>query len=590
MERKRGVGYIRVSSAMQSEEGLSLVHQRSKITKYCIDKDIHMVDLFEDAGRSGYNISEDESKKRPGLLLLLSAVKNLNIDYIVVTKNDRLGRDHEEKIFIKRLCRKHKVEIIYIDQPGLAGAASTPTEAFIDTMMDALDELYSMNLGMEVKKIHEDLAKKGLYTGGRIPIGYKLHEYVNPVGRKEKILIVDEETAPVVRLAYQMYLAGKGLNIIAIHFNTVEALGKTNWSQFSVSIILKNPNYYTRVWNRSESRRVHGYSKPKEEWIYAEGEHETIISEEDWMAVQDLMAKKNKSLGRKKMLSHNRNHDSRYYGKYILTGMIKCKICGKSYTSTRTTSTRSGTVGYYFRCPTAKSAPKDNKCSNSLNMQKLDMIIWEQLCQFLTPEQIATEIDRSLKEEGEKNKFHNEKFNDYKKRMENNQKEIDNLIKIVSATDISISANMRAIDRYNQKLIELEDDNTELQKKISGLGEPLPEEVKFPLDLEIVQQEYLINPDYINYLDIEVTKAIINTLVDRIEATRIDNKHTELEIFFKFNHPTIREIINFRKKSIKQTKLPIISDKNNPSKEDFSAFTHFLSDLYVPLAIGEPSP
>ena len=590
MVRKIGVGYVRVSSIMQSEEGLSLTHQREKIIQYCNDKNIKLLELMEDSGRSGYNISEDASKRRPGLILLMDAIKNKGIDYIIVTKNDRLGRDQQEKALIKHTCRKHRVEIIYIDQPGLAGAANTPTEAMIDSMLDILDEFYSMNLGMEVRKIHGDLAKKGLYTGGRIPLGYKLHEYRNELGKKEKILVVDEETAPVIRLIYQMYLAGKGMSRITVHLNTIQALNKGDWSQFSIAVILKNPNYYTRVWNRNESRRVHGYVKPEEEWIYAEGEHETIISEEDWKAVQELMAKKNKSLGRKGMLSHNTKHDSRYYGKYILTGMIKCTTCGKAYTSTRTTSDRSGTVGYYFRCPSAKNLPKDRKCSNSLNMQKLDMIVWEQLCKFLTPEQIAAEIDKALKEEGEKNKVQNEKHHDFRKRIKENEKTIDNLMKMVSNIDISKEANIRAFERYNQKLNELEDEVEELKMKLNNLGEPLPEEVKFPIDLEIVKKEYLINPDYINYLDVEVTKAIVNTLVDRIEATRIDNKHTELEIFFKFKHPSIRELINFRKRSIKQTNLPIVSDINTPSKEDFAAFTHFLSDLYVPQGIGEPSP
>ncbi|MCH4827674.1 recombinase family protein [Planococcus halocryophilus] len=592
MTRKIGVGYVRVSSTVQSEEGLSLTHQRSKIIKYCNDNNIKLLEMLEDAGRSGYNISDDESKRRPGLILLLDAIKNKNIDYVVITKNDRLGRDQQEKGFIKRLCRKHRVEIIYIDQPGLAGAASTPTEAMIDNLLDILDEFYSMNLGMEVKKIHGDLAKKGLYTGGRVPLGYKLHESVNLAGKKEKILVVDEETAPVIRLIYQMYLSGKGVNRIAIHLNKIKALNKGDWSQFSIAVILKNPNYYTRVWNRSESRRVHGYVKPEEEWIYAEGEHDTIISEEDWKAVQDLMAKKNKSLGRKGKKNENKNtrHDSRYYGKYILTGMIKCTTCGKAYTSTRTTSKRSGTVGYYFRCPSAKNLPKDQKCSNSLNMQKLDMVIWEQLCKFLTPEQIATEIDKALKEEGEKNKVQNEKHRDFRKRIKDNQKTIDNLMKVVSKIDISVEANMRAFDRYNQRLNELEDEVEELTMKLNNLGEPLPEEVKFPIDLEIVKKEYLINPDYINYLDVEVTKAIVNTLVDRIEATRMDSKHTALEIFFKFNHPSIRELIDFRKRNLKQTNLPIVSDVNTTSEEDYAAFTHFLSDLYVPLAIGEPSP
>lgn len=585
MATKVGVGYVRVSSSQQAEEGHSLEHQHNKITKYCIDNGIELLDIHEDAGRSGYHV--DSKRMRPGLILLLDAIKNKKITHIIVTKNDRLGRDQEEKAFIKRQCIKNKVEIVYIDQPGLSGAASTPTEKLIDSLMDLLDEFYSMNLGMEVMKIHQDLARKGLYTGGRVPIGYKLQERLNDNGKTEKILVIDEETAPVVRLIYSMYLNGNGTHKISQHLNTIKAAGKNIWTTTHVSTILKNPNYYTRVWNRNESRKVNGYTKPQAEWIYATEEHETIISEADWMQVQENMKRRNKNPNKSEQENQESGHDSRYYGKYMLTGMITCGRCGKTYAANRSTSSRSKTVGYYFQCPSNRHSTTDDKCSNNLNMQKLDMVVWEELCKFLTPQEINKEINKTLEMEADKNKLHNQKFKDIQLQINEHEKKLNNFIKIIGDMDLTDEHNMQLLPIYNSKISELKNEIDDLKGRLIRMGEPLPEEVMFPFDLDIVEKEYLVNPDYLNYLDIEVVRAIVHTLVKEIIATKIDKKHTELEIIFRFNHPTIKEVYNFRKKNMKQTKKVVGSAE---SKEFLNSFTRFLSDLYLGIGNGAPSP
>ncbi|KGX85797.1 hypothetical protein [Pontibacillus litoralis] len=117
------------------------------------------------------------------------------------------------------------------------------------------------------------------------------------------------------------------------------------------------------------------------------------------------------------------------------------------------------------------------------------------------------------------------------------------------------------------------------------MGEPLPEEVKFPFDLDIVKTEYLIDPEYVNHLDISVIKAIVNTLIEKIVATRLNSKETKIEIYFRFNHPHIQKIVNFRKRNLPKTNK-VISKAN----DQFSAFAKFISALFLALDDGEPSP
>ncbi|MDA8084003.1 MAG: recombinase family protein [Nitrospiraceae bacterium] len=86
MKMKKAVGYIRVSTTEQATEGISLDNQKSKIAAYCALNDLELIEIIEDAGKSGKNLSRD------GVQALMSMVKGKRIDAVVVYKLDRLSR------------------------------------------------------------------------------------------------------------------------------------------------------------------------------------------------------------------------------------------------------------------------------------------------------------------------------------------------------------------------------------------------------------------------------------------------------------------------------------------------------------------
>ncbi|MFJ7369373.1 recombinase family protein [Lysinibacillus sp. NPDC098008] len=592
---KRAVGYVRVSSSRQAEEGHSLNHQHQKIIQYANDYEFELEDVYEDAGISGYSdnklIEYEQGNtrinlKRKGMIQLLHAIKHLKIDYILVTKSDRLGRDSNERAFLKRLCVKYNVEIIYIDQPGFRGASDDPMEQLIDAIFQALDQFYSMNLSMEVRKIHEDLARKGLYTGGKVPIGYKLKEVKITEKKSEKYYIVDEETAPTIRLIFKMYLDGYGYTAIANHLNEIKAPGIAFWKHANIMTILKNENYYTRVWNKSQSFQKAGTVKPKEEWIFAkEGEHETIISEEDFIRVQEIIKSKTKNTNRGNNLNEDR--DYRGKGKYLLTGFIKCGNCGKTYTANRTTSKRSGTVNYYFTCPSNNSLPRGSKCSNNLNMAKLDFMVWQELCKYLSTDSLIDEIDKYLATKNEENRVLNQKLYGYQKEIKALKKEHDNIFKWIGKLDPDEDEEL--FEEYNEKLSKNRKARKELEYLIEDYGEPLQEDMKFPRNIKQIKGEWLFEEIYYNHLKFEVMVSIFEQLIDHIKATKINDKETQIDIYFKFNHPSVHQLVDFRA-ALNKKKL-ITKTRTKEEKEAVtSKIIGFISDLYLGIANRVPSP
>ena len=62
----KAIGYIRVSTQDQAQEGVSLESQRAKIAAWCAVNDYELVAVFKDAGISGATMD-----RREGLQLSL---------------------------------------------------------------------------------------------------------------------------------------------------------------------------------------------------------------------------------------------------------------------------------------------------------------------------------------------------------------------------------------------------------------------------------------------------------------------------------------------------------------------------------------
>ena len=56
----KAIGYIRVSTEEQAREGISRDNQRDKIENYCRLNDLQLMEILEDAGKSGRDLNVTE--------------------------------------------------------------------------------------------------------------------------------------------------------------------------------------------------------------------------------------------------------------------------------------------------------------------------------------------------------------------------------------------------------------------------------------------------------------------------------------------------------------------------------------------------
>jgi len=82
----RAIGYIRVSTDGQADEGVSLDAQRAKLQAFAIAADLDLVAIRSDAGVSAKTLA------RPGLQAALADLREGRADALVIGKLDRLTR------------------------------------------------------------------------------------------------------------------------------------------------------------------------------------------------------------------------------------------------------------------------------------------------------------------------------------------------------------------------------------------------------------------------------------------------------------------------------------------------------------------
>lgn len=306
---KIAAGYVRVSTDSQEEYSpdsqIKLIRDYAKREGYVIPDEY----IFRDDGISGKS-----ADKRPAFRLMIATAKEENhpFDAIFVWKYSRFARNQEESIVYKSMLARSGVNVISISEPLAEG----PFGSLIERILEWMDEFYLIRLSGEVKRGMREKASRGEATG-RAPYGYSV---------KDKIL-TPNDSADVVRYIFESYKNGKGFREIAVDLNSQEIRTRKGspFTLYDVRYILKNPVYIGKIrWSEEEhpTYRAAQYS-PKDEDL-RDGQHEAIIDEELWNAVQKQIDKNQPEVKYTRKNGHE----------YMLKGLLRCSNCGATLTRT----------------------------------------------------------------------------------------------------------------------------------------------------------------------------------------------------------------------------------------------------------------
>lgn len=196
-ERKVAGVYIRVSTEDQANEGFSLGEQKERLLQLCSFKEYEVFKIYEDAGISA------KDTNRPAFQEMLEDMRKGNINYIVAYKLDRVTRSIKDLEELISQLEKHSTYLV-CDRDDVN--TSTANGRFFIRMLTVLSQL-EIELTSERTKFGLNGAIRAGHFPGVRPFGYKKTE--------DKGTAIDDETAPIVKRIFEMYLEGKSYYKIA---------------------------------------------------------------------------------------------------------------------------------------------------------------------------------------------------------------------------------------------------------------------------------------------------------------------------------------------------------------------------------------
>ena len=213
---KQAIGYIRVSTEQQADEGVSLEAQKAKIAAWCELNDYELVGIYEDAGVSGKNI-----KNRPQLQAALEQMgKGMTL---VVYSLSRLARSTKNCIEIAEELKRKGSDLVSLTEKI---DTSSAMGEFFFTLIAALGQMERKVIGERTKAA---LAHKKA-VGEKyapVPFGYQEVE-----GRLEVVHAEAQIVAEIIRKRE----AGDTLQSIATDLNSRGIEGKRGGKWYACTV------------------------------------------------------------------------------------------------------------------------------------------------------------------------------------------------------------------------------------------------------------------------------------------------------------------------------------------------------------------
>lgn len=160
----KAYGYIRVSTTMQSQDGVSLGNQRDRIQALCVASGYDLCGMFEDSGLSGSKVSN-----RNGLKTALDTVTKEKA-VLVVYSLSRLSRSITDAIEItKRLQKSGSALVSICEKIDLTSASG----AMLFHMLCVFSQGERAQLAERVKSAMQFKKRQGRRVG-TVPFGWDL--------------------------------------------------------------------------------------------------------------------------------------------------------------------------------------------------------------------------------------------------------------------------------------------------------------------------------------------------------------------------------------------------------------------------------
>ena len=272
--KTRVAAYVRVSTTMEEQQG----SYENQISYY--EKFIQRNPEWEFVGVFGEKMSGTHIENRDGFNQMVQDALNHKIDLIYCKSVSRWARNTVEALETVRLLTGNQVNVVF-EQEGID--TRNPAALFSLSLAAAVAQSESETISENLKWVYRYRAEHGIFRARRgMYFGYNTDN-----GK-----FIPDENAGIVRSMFEMFAAGKELNVISDIVNSYGVLTtkRKPFTSASVKSILKNEVYVGDIHIGKTPSRDVITKKIDENYYdkYVEYHHEGIVDRELWEAVQKI--------------------------------------------------------------------------------------------------------------------------------------------------------------------------------------------------------------------------------------------------------------------------------------------------------------
>ena len=342
------------SDSIENQEALVRAYVES-------DPSLSLFSVYSDNGETGVDFERDDFER------LLDDIRAGKVDCVIVKDLSRFGRNYiEAGEYLEKIFPFMGVRFIAVND-GYDSIDPAASDSLSIHLKNLVNDVYARDISQKICPVLQEKQERGEFIGNWAAYGY-----LKSAEDKHR-LVVDEETAPVVRDIFQWRLIGMDYQEIA---KRLTELGIPSPSRYRFEKgMVKSKRFAASVWTgqviknmvRSEvylGHVVQGKTRkalwkgqkrttqPREKWTVVKNTHEAIIDRQTFDEVQ-RMAEQDKQTfdDRQGAFPEIINPEN------ILKGRVYCGDCGRKLVRQRSVHESKVKnpgihVRYFFYCHT----------------------------------------------------------------------------------------------------------------------------------------------------------------------------------------------------------------------------------------------
>lgn len=247
----------------------------------------NLINTYVDEGITGTS-----AEKRPQFLKMIRDAKQKKFDMIITREVSRFARNTVDTLQYTRELKQHGVEVFFINDNIKTFDGDGELRL---TIMATLAQDESRKTSIRVKSGQQTSMDNGVFYGNGNILGYD---------RVGKDMVINPEQAKTVKMMFDMYLNGYGLQAIKYELEKQHrktAMGKEKWFCSVISKTLQNTFYcgiitYHKEYTPDYLTQVKIPNHGEIEKTQTQGRHEPIVSVEDFEKVQQMLNSKRRTM------------------------------------------------------------------------------------------------------------------------------------------------------------------------------------------------------------------------------------------------------------------------------------------------------